>query len=97
MHVCCLDRGRTRDGQRMEQWIERKNKARMKAAAAEIEVLFKVADRLADKLVEQFNEKRKREFGIRLNKRDVESTVPPQAPMRSGAELQNEPSPTGPQ
>ena len=96
MHVCCLDRGRTRDGQRMEQWIERKNKARMKAAAAEIEELYKVADRLADNLVEQLNEKRKRDFEIRLNKRDVGSTVPPQAPMRSGAELLNEPSPAEP-
>ena len=26
MHVCCLDRGHTRDRQRMEQWIERNNK-----------------------------------------------------------------------
>ena len=36
MHVCCLDRGHTRDRQRrMEpQRIERKNKERMKAAAA---------------------------------------------------------------
>jgi hypothetical protein len=36
MHVFCLDRGHTRDWQRMEKWIERKNKEslRVKAAAA---------------------------------------------------------------
>ena len=97
MHVCRLDRVRTRDWQGVEQWIERKNKARMKAAAAEIEDRDKEADRLADKLVEQLNEKRKRDFEIRLNHRDVGSTVPPQAPMRSGAEFLNEPSPARPQ
>ena len=71
MHVCCLDRGRTRDRQRMAQFIGRKNKESMKAAAAEIEELDKEADHLADKLVEQLNEKLRREFEISLLKDEV--------------------------
>ena len=55
----------------MEQFIGRKNKESMKAAAAEIEELDKEADRLADKLVEQLNDTRKRDFEIRLLKDEV--------------------------
>ena len=74
-HVCFLDRGPAKDARsrkRMEEWILSQEIKRTKALIAENEELDQEADRLSAKLVDHLNEKRKRDFEIRLLRGEIE-------------------------
>ncbi len=82
MFVCCLDRGKKRDRNRIEQFDQTMSRAAVQeadrlaktlvAAAAKIKELDEEADCLFDSREKLVDEKRRRDFHIRLLKGELE-------------------------
>ncbi len=78
--VCFIDRGKARNRERRASWIRRRDTERANTLTAKVQKLDqedqeldKEADRLADQLETHMNDKRKRDWEIRLLKDDLET------------------------